>query len=193
MSTRIDEEPFSSRPQKPLVLIAGAATLAAAALIGYFVFANKAPEAAKAPVAAPTAQRVRLQVVASPLEAEILLDGKPLGQNPWHAELDASARKARLEVRAPGYETSVQEVDVSHDADLSVRLEPLAARNAAPGPDSRDTKATDSIKRSTHAAPKAAPPHAVTKPAIPAPPARNCSPPYVLDADGVKTYKPECL
>ena len=27
----------------------------------------------------------------------------------------------------------------------------------------------------------------------PSAPARNCSPPYVLDAEGVKTYKPECL
>lgn len=33
---------------------------------------------------------------------------------------------------------------------------------------------------------------AATPPPLAAPP-RNCTPPYVLDAEGVKTYKPECL
>jgi serine/threonine-protein kinase len=44
---------------------------------------------------------------------------------------------------------------------------------------------------------KSAPtPRKVVAPAAPAPaatPPRNCTPPYVLDAEGVKTYKPECL
>jgi|GEM_PF-863790 len=193
VSSRFEESPFSSRPKKPTVLIGSAALAVLALSVGYFLFAEKSPESARTPATASTTQRIRLQVVASPLEAELLLDGKPLGKNPWHAELDASPRKARLEVRAPGYESSVQEIDVSRDADLSVRLERTASEGAAPAPDSRDSKATDPIKRSTHAAPRAAPPHAATKPALPAPPARNCSPPYVLDADGVKTYKPECL
>jgi serine/threonine-protein kinase len=46
------------------------------------------------------------------------------------------------------------------------------------------------------AAKSAPPPRKVVAPAAPAPvaaPPRNCTPPYVLDAEGVKTYKPECL
>ena len=45
----------------------------------------------------------------------------------------------------------------------------------------------------------ATPRHKVVAPAAPPPaapavvPTRNCTPPYVLDAEGVKTYKPECL
>jgi len=55
--------------------------------------------------------------------------------------------------------------------------------------------ASGDAKRPRSARP-APPPRKVVAPAAPAPaasPPRNCTPPYVLDAEGVKTYKPECL
>jgi eukaryotic-like serine/threonine-protein kinase len=194
-----DETLYARRSKWVVWAIASALSAVVAFAVWHFGFANREVHSEKGGPAAEAKPRVRVQIVASPLEAEIFLDGKPLGQNPWHAELEASPRNAHVEVRAPGYETSVQQLDVSRDADLSVRLEPRAAGSVPPAPAaaapslSRDSTVTDQTKRSVRAAPKAAVPHAPLKPAIPAPPARNCSPPYVLDADGVKTYKPECL
>jgi len=200
LASQMEETLFAPRSKWAIWATASAILAVAALVIWHFGFGNQTSDAPSGRAAAPINHRVRVQIVASPLEAEILLDGKPLGQNPWHAELEAAQRKAHVEVRAPGYETSVHEVDLSRDADLSVRLEPRAASSgaplAAPAPasGSRASTTTDSIKRPVRTAPaKAALAHTPSKPVIPAPPARNCSPPYVLDAEGVKTYKPECL
>ena len=184
--------PFARRSRGPGWIALGAALAAGALLLGYLELAGKRDDAHSAP-ASPVARQVRLQVVASPVEAEILWDGKPVGQNPWHTQLDATPRMARIEVRAPGYESSVHQVDLSRDADLSVTLEPLAPGQAASTPGPRPAKSLETSKHSTRAAEKTVVPRALPKPAPPAPPARNCSPPYVLDAEGVKTYKPECL
>ncbi|MET0792712.1 MAG: serine/threonine-protein kinase, partial [Polyangiaceae bacterium] len=192
--SRIEDSPFARRPKWLLWSALGGALLALLLAVWHFASSSDARDA-RAPESPTAGQRqIRLQVVASPLEAEILLDGKPVGQNPWHAELAASPRKARVEVRAPGYAPSVREVDLSQDADLSVRLEALAqpSEPATPATDSRSPK-TDSTKHSTRSSEKSVTGRSLPKPAVPAPPARNCSPPYVLDADGVKTYKPECL
>jgi serine/threonine protein kinase len=193
LKSRIEESSLAARPRWPLWALVGAALVAVGLLVWRF---SAAPPR---PVDSPTATKhqVRLQVVASPMEAEILLDGKSVGQNPWHAELDSAARKARIEVRAAGYATSVREVDLTQDADLSVRLEPLPAPAAPAAPhvpeaESHGSK-TDSAKHSPRSSEKSVGVRLVPKPAVIASPARNCSPPYVLDADGVKTYKPECL
>ena len=193
-STRIEESPFARRPKWALWASLGAALLLVGLLALRFGFANSPSEARNTDSPAAAKHQVRLQVVASPLEAEILLDGKPVGQNPWHTELDASARKARIEVRAPGFAPSVRDVDLSQDADLSVRLEPLAASSAPSAePVEAHGSKTDSTKHATRVVEKSLAARPSLKPAASAPPARNCSPPYVLDADGVKTYKPECL
>jgi len=198
LRSQLAETHFGRRPQWAVWAIAGAVLTVVALAVWQFGFAHVRGDPPSGRAAAAVNSRVRVQIVASPLEAEILLDGKLLGQNPWHAELEASQRKARVEVRAPGYETSVHQVDISRDADLSVRLEPRTASSesplTAPAPASQDSLVTEPIKRPARAAPKAAVPYTPpSKPAMPVPPARNCSPPYVLDAEGVKTYKPECL
>ncbi len=63
--------------------------------------------------------------------------------------------------------------------------EPDAAPSAAPRGASKHVPRTTG--KPALVVPKAQPS------APPAAPARNCSPPYVLDSEGVKTYKPECL
>jgi serine/threonine protein kinase len=68
----------------------------------------------------------------------------------------------------------------------------VAKEEATPRP---VPSASGDAKRPRSARP-APPPRKVVAPAAPAPvaaPPRNCTPPYVLDAEGVKTYKPECL
>ena len=193
VSTRIEETPFAQRSKWPIWVLLGAAVLGVALLAWHFGSASSASDTHAAADSASAARPVRLQVVASPLEAEILLDGKPVGQNPWHTEFPVGTHKARIEVRAPGYATSVRDVDLSQDADLSVRLEPLteSPEPSASAAESHGSK-SDSNKHSARPSEKSVV-RSSPKPAVPAPPARNCSPPYVLDADGVKTYKPECL
>ncbi|MES1177060.1 MAG: serine/threonine-protein kinase [Myxococcales bacterium] len=193
LASRIEESPFARRTRWPVWAALGAAAIVVVLLVWRFGAGGSAdPRAAASPAVAK--HQVRLQVAASPVEAEILLDGRPVGQNPWHADLDASARKARIEVRAPGYASSVRDVDLTQDADLSVRLDPLAAPNApsATAAESHGSK-SDSTKHGARSSEKSVVTRPSFKPAVPASPARNCSPPYVLDADGVKTYKPECL
>lgn len=191
LPSRVEESPFARRSRAPLWIALGVGLLALGFAVVHFGGASSDTQGqATAPAAAK--KFVRLQVAASPVESEIFLDGKLQSSNPWHADLEASNKTARIEVRAPGYESSVREVSLASDSDLSVRLEALPAAekvgaSAATGKDTKDTG-----KRSSHGAPRALPVIKPT-PAAAAAPARNCSPPYVLDADGVKTYKPECL
>jgi eukaryotic-like serine/threonine-protein kinase len=191
-SSRIEESPFARRTRWPIWALLGAALIAVLLLVWHFGAASSATEPHAAEGLATAKHQVRLQVVASPLEAEILLDGRPVGQNPWHAELDATARKAHIEVRAPGYVSNVREVDLTQDADLSVRLEAAPPAPSATAAESHGSK-SDPSKHGARSSEKSGVIRPSFKPAVPASPARNCSPPYVLDADGVKTYKPECL
>ncbi|MEO6599109.1 MAG: serine/threonine-protein kinase [Polyangiaceae bacterium] len=191
---RTEDSPFAPRSRGPLWALLGAALLGVALIVWHFGSASSVADPPPSVSAATAKPQVRLQVVASPIDAEILLDGKPVGQNPWHIELDATPRKARIEVRAPGYASNVREVDLTQDADLSVRLEPLPTSVAPPtaGAEPRGSK-NDSSKHPTRSSDRSVVVRPSPKPAVPASPARNCSPPYVLDTDGVKTYKPECL
>ncbi len=191
LRSRVESAPFTRQTKPATWLAIGAAVVCLVGVGLYLASRSHEPAAVLSPIAKP---QVRLQVVASPLEAEILIDGKPVGQNPWHTELDAAPRKVRIEVRAPGYVSVTRDVDISRDADLSLRLEPAANDSAAApsAPATSGARSNDSPKRA-RLADKYAAPRAVPKSVTPAPAARNCSPPYVLDTDGVKTYKPECL
>lgn len=191
LASRVEESPFARRSKLPWVF--AVIGLAAVAGLVWFLAGSKASDAPAAPIAAK--HLVRLQVAASPVEAEILLDGKAQASNPWHSELESSSRTVRIEVRSPGYESSVRDVDLTRDVDLSVRLEPLAGVGEKPSAASSSSKEPKESKEVGKRAPHGSAPRlAAPKPAAaPAAPTRNCSPPYVLDADGVKTYKPECL
>jgi serine/threonine-protein kinase len=72
-------------------------------------------------------------------------------------------------------------------APAPVASEPEAAATAPSGAAKSSKHPSRAVGRPGYVAPRAQPSSA------PAAPARNCSPPYVLDAEGVKTYKPECL
>jgi serine/threonine-protein kinase len=178
-----DQQPWRRRaPWIALFALAGAATI-------YVGLKSREPEAAAArPAPAAEQQRlVTLSVAASPVDAVVSLDGKPAGSNPWTTRLPASGQTARIEVTSPGHRPFTQEVTLLADVSLSVQLEALAPRAvAAPEPSAsagRSSKASGKA-RIVAVQPVAAPP-AAAKP--------NCNPPYTLDTEGVKTFKPECL
>jgi len=134
---------------------------------------------------------VTLSVAAWPVEAKVLLDGEPVGANPWSQRYPVSERKVRVEVSAPGHRPFAQDVTLNADASLSVQLEAQAAPSAEPpaGAAAPASASKPSSKARHVVASRPAPVAAPT----PAAPKANCTPPYTLDAEGVKTYKPECL
>jgi serine/threonine-protein kinase len=186
-------------PRRARALLLGALLVAVGAGAGAFAFfASNASKHEPQP-AVPDA--VSLEITANPPSAEIFLDGRRLGAGRFKGELPRALSPQRLEVRAPGYETSTRELRLEKDALFGVDLVPLAAAEAsADTGDAEPTDADESVHRrrvrgSTRALVRASVPSAapVVSAPQPAAPKANCSPPYVLDRDGVKTYKPECL
>jgi hypothetical protein len=144
---------------------------------------------------APAERLVTLSVAAWPVEAKVLVDGEPASANPWSQRFPVSDRKVRVEVTSPGHRPFTQDVPLNADASLSVQLEAQAAPSAkaAAAPSTQPASAGKPAakgKRVSALTPAKAP---AAAPAAATPPKPNCTPPYVLDAEGVKTYKPECL
>jgi hypothetical protein len=145
------------------------------------------------PAPAAIVKRINFSLVAAPNDAQILIDGKPVPQNPWTEVVPASSATRMVEVRAPGYQSYTKTVALNSDVELSVRLEPLpaapiASASAAAAPSSSSTKSSGRIRWA------AGIPRSSAAPADAAAAAKaNCNPPYTLDSDGVKTYKPECF
>lgn len=188
------------RSTKPLLL--GALLVAIAASLGTFALMRSRGPAVQA--AEPALRLVTLEISAKPPNAELFLDGKRLGLGHFKGELEHSTVAQRLEVKAEGYETAQRELVLDKNALVNIELVPLEPQASSEGSDEkeRDRDAEGNQRRrrtvarpitrvSAASAPSAVP-QVVSAPPVAAPKV-NCSPPYVLDRDGVKTYKPECL
>ncbi len=88
---------------------------------------SPAPSPAPAPPPAPTS--VRVEVVASPADATIMFDGKPVGGNPYVASFPRDLTGHELVISAPGYATLTQQVTLDRDLNfrLNLQREPVAA------------------------------------------------------------------
>ena len=164
-------------------LAAGAAVLAALALVGTWVLRAPPPTAAvTAPVQPKT---VMFEVQALPADAEIFLDGKLLATNHFSGPRPYAERKVSLEVRASGHVTERKELVLTRDMSLQIVLaaDPAATVARAEAP---VAAAMDSAVPSSRVAVQG---NARTNKKVSA----KCNPPYVFAADGVKTYKPECF
>jgi eukaryotic-like serine/threonine-protein kinase len=150
------------------------------------------------PRAAPST--VTLEVEALPRGAEILLDGRLVGRDHFAGPEPLTGRAVVLEVRAARSLTERRELTLSKDISLQFALQPeptVAKPGAAtklgavePGADTK----LPSVNSAAARAPSRNVSSAARKPVSPsANSSRNCSPPYVFGADGVKTYKPECF
>jgi serine/threonine protein kinase len=203
---RLHETPAQSRSlefrpaaKRAWPVFVGAALVALGASAGAFAFFASRTVTTEPPLTAP--RHVTLEVTTQPESAEIWLDEKLLGTGRFKGALERSSAPQRLEVRAPGYETASRELRLENDSSLSLALSPVAAPKASAteqerprsdAPESGERRRVRGAPRvvARVTAPSAVP--VVSAPQAPAPKA-NCSPPYVLDRDGVKTYKPECL
>jgi serine/threonine-protein kinase len=136
-----------------------------------------ATPSASAPVAPAPAQTsaVTVALSAAPPRAILFLDGHALPSNPYKATLPADGSSHRVLAEAAGFAPRTLMLTPDHDTDVVIALDPLR------GPPPRPQQA---------APPAAAPPPAETT----SPPKNNkCNPPYVIDADGIKRFRPECL
>ena len=90
------------------------------------------PVARAAPAVPALASRVRVSIVAFPKHAELLLDGRPVG-NPLAQELAADSGPHTLRASADGYQTSSHLLSLERDVQLVIELEKVAPARAARG------------------------------------------------------------
>jgi len=135
------------------------------------------------PVAAPSASvvtrssanvppdspaRIVVRATAIPPEARLYLDGTQLPTNPHSLTVPADGSHHVIRAEAAGYDAQRQDVLFDENISLVLTLQraPVEAPRSEPAP-----------RRSSHPAAQKA----------------KCDPPFVIDARGVKKFKPECL
>jgi hypothetical protein len=114
---------------------------------------------------------VTVALSATPSRASLFLDGHALPSNPYKATLPTDGSTHRVLAEAVGYATRTVTLTPDHDTDVLLALDPI---------------------RSTPAPPTPAPAPAPAETSSP-PKSNKCNPPYVIDADGIKRFRPECL
>ena len=193
-------ETRTSAPAKrrPLLVVGLVAVLGAAALVLAWRFsasdAKVSVNAASAGVSAahdapaPSAMvsNVAVSFSASPKEAALFLDGKPLAENPYRGQLPKDASLHELRVEAPGYVTQTLSVSLSGPSNLDLSLV-KAAQSESTGPRRKSSLSTRRVV--APAAPVA--PAPVAEPA--AAKKARCDPPYVIDEKGIRRMRAECL
>jgi hypothetical protein len=122
------------------------------------------------------ARQIRLSIDASPSGAQLYLDDKRLETNPYVGTVGADGASHKIRAVAQGFDTETRTVTLDKDVDVKLSLARPKVGKPAPAPHAA----------ATHEA------HA-TAPAAPAAAGANCNPPFTLDADGIRRFKPECL
>ena len=117
-------------------------------------------------------REVGVRISTVPADARLFLDDDALGTNPFVANLVKDDRPHRVRAEATGYTGSTVSFMLDKDVELVLTLE----HTKDPG-----TKRVGAT--ATHDKPT------IRKPA----PTPNCTPSYYFDAQGLKTYKPECI
>ena len=128
---------------------------------------------------APVAPKeVSLQISSNPKRAVLFLDDQRLASNPYTGSLARDGAAHKLRVEAAGFTTRTIDIVPDRDLDVVVALDALSSR----GPVRPQGPAVPS-------GPAASAGH------LDGPPANNkkCNPPYYIDTDGIKKFKPECL
>jgi hypothetical protein len=87
--------------------------------------ANPAPAPAPAPTPPVVAANVRIEVIVSPAEATLFLDGKSLGSNPYIGALPHDSQIHQLEIRADGFIPVARRFTADSDLMLQLRLDPV--------------------------------------------------------------------
>jgi len=109
----------------------------------------------------PAPELLELRVRAFPASARILVDGTPVGENPFRGSYPKDGASHRITVRADGYETKNEDVTLSKDMVVDISLNRSAARPVFVG--AAPATAPRNAKRAAAAAPVAAAPVAAAQ------------------------------
>ncbi|HEU4404630.1 MAG TPA: serine/threonine-protein kinase [Polyangiaceae bacterium] len=124
--------------------------------VGEAVAAASAAAGGEVPAPRPDAEQVSVRLSATPPEAKLFLDDRPLKTNPYEGKLARDGAPHTLRAEAPGFQPKVLEVSLASDVVLDVEL----GRAAKPG-DARDERRVSSarpVRGGGPRAPSAAPP-----------------------------------
>lgn len=186
-TNRVNSEVTGKQGRRPkFVLFAGIGVLAALVIAAVLLRSSDTEGTAQAASGsevaspAPRATSVSLRLTAFPGSAKIYLDGELLPSNPVSKALPRGTSSHKLRIEAPGFETEERELTAERDAEIVVSLRelPKPVVSAEPSASAQKKAPAQSTKPRTQPVKK---------------PAASCDPPFVVDARGVKRYKPECL
>jgi hypothetical protein len=122
-----------------------------------------APLAQAPSASAAVPSSVTLRVSAAPREAQIFLDDRPLGSNPFTGALPADDADHRLRIEAPGYLTRIEPLTLRGPRELTVTLQqdhepPAPQASAGPAKPERPVLGSRWRRRLDDANPYASPP-----------------------------------
>jgi hypothetical protein len=146
--------PPSPRRGSTTRLVVTGTSLAVLAVAAAAVFLTTRPR--PAPIAAPPAlpaapapvapATVRLEIVASPADATLVLDGKPLATNPYVGAFARDTKVHELVVAAAGYRSLAQQFAADRDLALRLNLVPEPTREPPPA----EPPHKSAVKQTTH-------------------------------------------
>jgi serine/threonine-protein kinase len=177
--------------RSPWLLAMGAVLLGLAA---YLFFARKA----EPPPPPPATAMVALSIAASPATATLTVDGERLPANPFNGRFPRDDKQHSLLVEAPGHVSQTLPLPLSESRSLAVNLVPLPQPAAeAPSAPRSEPSVAPKAPNTVHSKgrrPGGPGPAAGAAPSQPSAGARGkCTPPFTIDANGFKVYKPGCL
>jgi hypothetical protein len=135
---------------------------------------------------APIVATVALSISVSPADAILTVDGARV-PNPFSLAGRPDPLSHEIRAVAPGYVALQRQVQFDRDLTMVLALSPIASTTEA-------QLATPSPQPVVISQPRVATARSASKAKSPSSSAQqNCNPPFVVDAAGIKTYRPECL
>ena len=122
----------------------------------------------------PLPEIVEVHVRAQPLSSVLYFDDERLPGNPAVIQHSGDGTRHVIRAESRGYISRTEEIVVDRASDMVLTLE--KAPNVPIGPTVRPAQSE----------------HAPVQPPPP-PPSANCNPPYFIDDQGIKRFKPQCI
>jgi serine/threonine protein kinase len=147
----------------------------------------------------PPAATVDVSIAASPTAATLTLDGERLAGNPSNGHFPRDDKQHTLLVEAAGYVSQTMQLEFSENRSVAVTLVALPT-TAVEAPSAPGAEASTAVKTRSPAhldkGRRPAGPVSTSGTAGSQPSAASrakCTPPFTLDENGFKVYKPGCL
>ncbi len=140
---------------------------------------------------------VFVRISAFPKEAKLFLDDRELNSNPFTEAMPADGSRHIVKAVAEGYVVNSTGVVLNKDVDVTLILQRLPQEESTEEK-KKETKPARVYHPRTRTRPRPSRPKPVEADPTPPPATKpktnsNCNPPYIIDDNGIKKYKMECL